>query len=205
MPADGVMILFACQPRTVRTMGKTVFTSHPDARLVRMNDAAIFSSTQDEVRALVDRVGHLDAEAHAAAEAGLWTAAVLLLAASAEAMLLATVAVFEPDLRDQPAWQVGRVLKRWSLGELVDVAIESGWLPVTGSERGPLTSLSGDVGDAMTFVSEVRKMAVHPGAWVRETPRLDFDDADEMRQTFAVVDGIVGTVRDQMHAVLMQF
>ena len=79
VPANRVTILFACQPRTVRTTGETVFTSHPDARLLRMNDAATFSLTQDEVRALVVRVGRLDNEAHAAADAGLWTAAVVVL------------------------------------------------------------------------------------------------------------------------------
>lgn len=64
----------------------------------------------------------------------------------------------------------------------------------SGTEGDRFAALAGEVGDALAIVRWVRNMAIHPGAYVRESARPDFDDVDHMRQTFAIFDGIASEV-----------
>lgn len=162
--------------------------------------------TREQLLALVDRVGSLDLEARRCAKAGCWTAALILMGACAEAMLLAAVCVFEQELRNSENWSIKENSPtRWPLGELVRVAKAAGWLPTTESPDADLfSSLSGDVGDAVAFLNKVRQMAAHPGAWLRvaEEERPDFLSEEHMRPTFAIFDGIASAIRDRTYSLL---
>ena len=151
----------------------------------------------DQLRRLVDLAGSLRDEAVACAEAKLWRGASVLTAASVEAALLGTVVVFEPELRAGGLWRKGDP-ESWTLDALIDVARRAGWLPQTlPSGTHPAETLSGDVGDAVAFLKELRNLAAHPGRAIT-AGGLEFTDDEAMAQVYPVLDGIAAVVFEKL-------
>jgi hypothetical protein len=87
---------------------------------------------------------------------------------------------------------------RWTLGQAIDLATAADWLPSQQTDTGSIASLGGHVGDAVKFLNDVRKMAVHPGAHVREPITPDFSDVEHMRPTYEVFDGIAAAIFERL-------
>lgn len=88
-----------------------------------------------------------------------------------------------------------------AIGPLLTVARNARWLvPSLPDQTGALESLSGDVGDAVKFLKEVRNLAAHPGRAIAggELPGLDLMDDASMAQTYALLDGIAGAMFEKL-------
>lgn len=169
-------------------------------------EACVLVLTREEFIALVHRVGALDDEAERCADVGNWTAALNLIGASAEAILLATVCVLRPDAFDEAKWSgKGTDPRLWTLGQLIKFAKNEGWLPsvLSNDSRDLFEHLEGDVGDAVAWLDAVRNLATHAGAWLRlpEGLRPDFQSQAHMRPTFDILAGITSMVRDRTSAL----
>jgi len=152
-----------------------------------------FTITPQQSRELTDLAGMLYAEAGRCLEANCWAAALILISGSAEAALLATVCVFEPELREKGLWKPPREdPTKWTLSQVADVARRAGWLPSV------LPAATGEMFTSLRFVERARNMAVHPGAYVRETLRPDLEDEQHMRLTYELIDGIVAVVFEHL-------
>jgi hypothetical protein len=151
--------------------------------------------TQEQVRDLLQLAGELWEEAARCAASAHWRTALMTAGATLETVLLATACCFEPELKAEGRWPK-KAVDRWTLGELVNLAVAAGWLPSTGpaSKGDVLAPLDGDVGDAVDFICRLRNMSAHPGAYAREPVRPDFRDARHMRPTDAIVEGITQRV-----------
>src|SRR5450759_842785 len=152
--------------------------------------AGITQLTREQVLQLIELAGMLRDDAEACAKAKHWRAAALLIAESVEAALLATIRCCERELRAQGAWPTEkRPLHRLELGALLTVARNAGWLvPTLSSHTTPAEALSGEIGDAVRSLQEVRNLAAHPGR-VIAAGQLDFTDALLMAQLHQVLDG----------------
>lgn len=51
---------------------------------------------------------------------------------------------------------------RWTLGRAIELAAAADWLPTQQTNADSITSLAGEVGDVVTFLNDLRRMAVHP-------------------------------------------
>jgi hypothetical protein len=154
---------------------------------------------------LVELAGVLHDEAAACARDEYWRAAVLLVAESVEAGLLATVCCSEPELRALQAWPTRQGTgppERWSLDTLLRVALGARWLvPTLPPHTTPAEALGGEIGDAVRSLKEVRNLAAHPGR-VIATEQLDFTDALLMAQLYPVLEGIAGAVFEKLGEVI---
>ncbi len=163
--------------------------------------------SHDQVRRLVDLTGVLRREADACAKARHWRAAAMLIAQSVEAGLVATVWSCQPELRALHAWpkRTETPPQQWPFGTLLAVARSAGWLtqslPVDTS---PIDGLSGDIGDAVSFLQEARNLAVHPGRAVigGRVPGLDFGDDRLMAQTYRLLQGLSGALFEKLTDVI---
>lgn len=158
--------------------------------------------TPDQFRYLVELAGSLHDEAVACAEAKLWRAASLLIAASVEAALLGNVVVFERELRATGLWRAGTP-ERWSLDTLIEIARGAQWLPQTqppGTDAAD--TLQGEVGDAVAFLKEIRNLAAHPGRVIAagQSSGVDFSDNRLMAQVYRLLDGIAAAVFEKLAA-----
>jgi hypothetical protein len=157
-----------------------------------------FSLTERELTKLVETAGRLYDEAGRCVQAGCWRAALVLIGSALEASVVATACCLEPELRERGLWPRNGDPTRWTLGQAIDLAAAAGWLPSQQTDRDSLGSLGGDVGDAVRFLNDVRKMAVHPGAHAREEITPDFSDIEHMRPTYEVFDGIAAAVFERL-------
>ncbi|HVA73077.1 MAG TPA: hypothetical protein VNF71_00750 [Acidimicrobiales bacterium] len=162
---------------------------------------------REEVALLVKLAGDVHGEATRCADAKCWRAALLLMGSTLEAVLLATVRCFEQELRQRGHWSNQRKpLHRWTLEDLLDTARRARWLPMAamGPKDGNdlFESLDGEVGDAVKFVQAVRNMTAHPGRYVTEEVRPDFDNDEEMRITYEVIEGITRSAFERLHGVV---
>ena len=167
--------------------------------------------TPEQFIQLVELTGTLEEEAAACAKDGRWRAAVLLIAASVEATLLATVVGWESRLRKRRKWPRDSTLpQRWSLNKLLKVARDADWLPYvlpdSPNYTSPLDALSGEVGDAVYFLKRLRNLVAHPGAAVadQELSGLDFEDDLVMGRAYRSLKGIAGAVRDRLYEVIQR-
>lgn len=160
--------------------------------------------SESQLRELIELTSDLFDEAGRCASAGLWRAAVLLLGGAVEAALIATAASLEPELRRTGAWPSNADPTSWTLGQALQVAKAASWLPSgpSTSEDDVFAALHGDIGDAVRFLLVVRNMVVHPGAYVLAEDRPDLDDAEHMRPTYDVLNGIAAEVWFRLHAAL---
>lgn len=165
--------------------------------------------TQAQVRQLTELAGLLHDDAEACAKSQRWRAAVLLIAQSVEAALVVTIRCCEPELRATGAWPSGHVGTRtpqqWELGPLLLVARKAGWLvPTLPDDTGVGDSLSGEVGDAVRFLKEVRNLAAHPGRATAggELPGFDLTDDLLMAQTYPLLRGIASAVFEELSEVI---
>jgi hypothetical protein len=161
--------------------------------MISQVSAPQFSLTERELTQLVETAGSLYEEAGRCAQAGCGRAALVLIGSALEASIVATACCLEPELRGRRLWPNGDPT-RWTLGQAIDLATHAGWLPSQQTDRDSLASLGGDVGDAVRFLNDVRKMAVHPGAHAREQITPDFSDIEHMRPTYEAFDGVAGAV-----------
>jgi hypothetical protein len=160
-----------------------------------------FSITKEQAYELAMLAGTLHKKGEQYAAARDWTAAIMFVGSSAEAALLATLCVFEPELRKKNLWCLPKGdPTKWTLGGLLNAAKQAAWLPTgPASTQGDLfSSLSGDIGDATKFLSAIRIMATHPGAYIREELRPDFEDEEHMLPTFEILNGIYALVLDRL-------
>lgn len=166
-------------------------------------DGLHFTITGQQARELADLAGNLAAEAARCAEGSYWVAATMLISGSAEAALLATACVFEPELRDMGLWTPPKDdPTRWTLGQLAEVARRAGWLPSahSGAQGEIFAHLDGEAGDALRFAERLRNMIVHPGAYIRETLRPDVNNEQHMQLTYQLIDGIVAEIFEHLAA-----
>jgi hypothetical protein len=54
----------------------------------------------------------------------------------------------------------------------------------------------------VTFVQQIRNMAAHPGAYIRESQRPDFTHPAHMRPTYDIFCGIADQVFDRLAPVV---
>lgn len=158
--------------------------------------------TQEQVTKLTELAGLLRADAEACAKDKHWRAAALLIAQSVEAALVATIRCAETELRTQGAWPTHtRPPQQWELGPLLMVARNAGWLvPTLPDHTGVRYSLSGEVGDAVRFLKEVRNLAAHPGRAIAggELPGFDLTDDVSMAKMYPLLEGIAGAVFEKL-------
>lgn len=173
-----------------------------------------FTMTVVQFKELTELAVNLHTEAERCRDCGQWAAALFLLGGSAEAALLATTGVFEPELRTAGLWNPPKGdPTKWTLGNLGNIARNAGWLPsqspsaaqeiprqrpAQGGEADIFTCLDGETGDALRFVERLRNMIAHPGAYVREPLRPDTTNDEHMRQTYGLMDGILADVFDRL-------
>ena len=160
-----------------------------------------FTITRQQAGELANLAGNLYAEAERCSQASRWTAALMLISGSAEAALLATACVFEPELRNMGLWSPPKNdPTRWTLGQLAEIARKAGWLPsVQPSARSEIfADLDGQAGDALRFVERLRNMIIHPGAYVRETLRPDIGNEQHLQLTYQLIDGILAQVFEHL-------
>lgn len=160
-----------------------------------------FSITREQANELANLAGTLHNKAEQCVTVGFWTAATIFVGSSTEAALLATLCLFEPELRKKKLWDPPKGdPTRWTLGGLLMTAKKAGWLPTAAAEVQDdlLGSLLGDTGDAIQFLNSVRNMATHPGAYVREELRPDFENEEYMRPTYEILNGIYASVLDRL-------
>jgi hypothetical protein len=167
----------------------------------------VIQLTQDHVRQLVDLAGVLRDEADDCAKNKHWRAAVMLIAQSVEAGLVATVYCCETELRALHAWPAGpdSPPQQWPIGKLLGVARRAGWLAQgLHADTSPIDALSGEIGDAVAFLHEARNLAVHPGRAVvgGRDPGLDFTDDQSMVQTYWLLQGLSGAVFEKLTNVI---
>lgn len=125
----------------------------------------------------------------------------MLIGSAIEAGIIATACVAEPTLRDRGLWPQPDDPTRWTLGTAIDLATKAAW-PVELQDARSTDALAGDVGDAMRFLNQVRNMAVHPGAHVRERAVPDFDNVKRMQPTYEVCESIMTVVFDRLSDVV---
>ena len=157
-----------------------------------------FSLTERELTQVVETAGSLYDEAGRCAQAGCWRAALVLIGSALEASIVATACCLEPELPERGPWPRTGDPTRWTLGQAIDLATAAGWLPSQQTDGDSLASLGGDVGDAVGFLNDIRRMAVHPGAHAREQITPDFSDVEQMRPTYEVFDGIAAAVFERL-------
>ena len=126
-----------------------------------------FSLSAPALDHLVRTAGSPYDEARRCAHAGCWRAALILIGSALEAGIVATACCLEPELRQRGLWPSDGAPARWTLGQAIVLATTADWLPAD-SHADSIASLAGDVGDAVTFLNDVRKVAVHAGADARE-------------------------------------
>lgn len=85
-----------------------------------------------------------------------------------EAGIVATACCLEPELRERGLWPPNGDPTRWTLGQAIDLATAADWLPAERPDTDPIAWLAADVGDAVKFLNDIRKLAVHPGVHARE-------------------------------------
>ena|SRR5258708_2067189 len=108
-----------------------------------------------------------------------YLAASVFLAAALEGMLMETVACFPSKTRRTATWRIvsrrRKNLLYWNLGELIELANETGWLPANfrGSTNTSWRAVNaaGTIGDFVHIVRETRNL-IHPGKYLREHPSL---------------------------------
>jgi hypothetical protein len=141
------------------------------------------------VPALADTVRRYEVEAQAAAGAGAFTAAVTMLGAAMEGLLLLrclrartkaieTAKSLPPKLRPRDS----NALTRWTLENLIQVCLHAGWLP-----RIETPTLSIRPAGLADLLRQMRNQ-IHPGRVCSERPwieadRREFDDAEFMYAT----------------------
>lgn len=152
--------------------------------LLRERGRRSFFHKDDFVPALVDTIRRYEAEARAAAQASAFTAAVTLLGAAMEGLLLlrclrasakAIDAAKGLPKKFQPKDPVSP--KRWTLENLVQVCLHAGWLPRIDT---PTLSIRPD---GLADLLRKARNQIHPGRvcsdrpWI-QTDRREFDDAE---------------------------
>ncbi|MFD0724751.1 hypothetical protein [Lysobacter brunescens] len=153
-----------------------------------------FFHNNDRQEALADTVKRYEAEARVASAAGAYTAAIVLLGAALEGLLLLrcfrskTKAIkIARDLPRQIRPSKPEVFEKWTLDALINVCLNAGWLPVIKT-----ADLEVYPAGLAQRLREIRNY-VHPGKisvekpWI-ELEKRDFDDAEAIYTTlFATV------------------
>ena len=124
-----------------------------------------------------------------------------------EGAIVATVSVCESELRQGGEWPAGGTgeLSTRTLGGVVRFARQVGWLPSARSPEDDLfAALNGDVGDAVRILQQARNMATHPGRYVIEQVRPDFDDVEHMTPTYEMAKNIALAVLDKLRGAVNQ-
>jgi hypothetical protein len=143
-----------------------------------------FFHKDELIPALVDTVKRYELEAKAAAKATAFTAAVTMLGAAMEGLLLLrclrskTKAMQNAKALSQKLRPKNTsTLTRWSFDNLIQVCLHAGWLPLIET-----TTLSIKPDDLAQLLKQMRNQ-VHPGRacsdrpWIEATQR-EFDDAE---------------------------
>jgi hypothetical protein len=122
----------------------------------------------EQIERLAHLAGHFDDEAVRCADAGADWAACLIVACALEALLLANVLVFEPDVEREGTWPARKKLpEQWHLSELIRSHVDHGWIAAGDPDpRNP------KLGDALGKVEELRDAVAHPGRLNPAVPRL---------------------------------
>ncbi len=149
-------------------------------------------------------------EAERCADSQCFEAACVMVGAAVESALITHVYIFEREVRAENLWRMrqnrktsdteDKPLLDWTLEDLIHVAVKMGWLPTAGggiTAAEPVEKLSGEVGDAVRFIQEVRNLVAHPGKYVRGDywPTIG-------RPEYDVVYGIARAVLDRLYTAL---
>ncbi len=110
-----------------------------------------------------------------------------------EAALLLAVISFEAALVGMGLYADGADPTTWTLAKLVRVAGGAGWLTSGGGG-----SQRFDVTMAIKVVDTIRNLAIHPGRLMRHTKPPDFNNAEEMKVAFEIVDRALLAICDNI-------
>jgi len=148
-----------------------------------------FFHKDELVPALADTIKRYEREARASAEAGAFTAAVTLLGASMEGLLLlrclrsrAKASRIAKELPKKQRPRDPSSPARWSFDNLIQICLRAGWLPVVH------TSAVSFRPDGLAHLLRQMRNYIHPGKvcadrpWI-EAERRDFEDAEVIYTT----------------------
>jgi hypothetical protein len=136
--------------------------------------------TREQFLRVVHLAGEMDEEATRCAEIGAFRAACAMTACALEAMLLANVLAWEPDLERAGAWApTKKPPEEWHLPELVEFHLAAGWI---SHEQNPRLA------EVVVFVNDLRNVLLHPGRLIREAPLFQVDEA-AFRGMYAILQG----------------
>ena len=122
--------------------------------------------TQEQFLCVIQLADDFEMEAAHCAKAGAFHAAGLMVGCALEAMLLANVLAFEPDMERDGTWPVSKKPpEEWHLPELVKFHLNQGW--ITANE--PATP---QLGEAVEAMNELRNVVAHPGRLIRDAPQV---------------------------------
>jgi hypothetical protein len=110
-------------------------------------------------------------EAHRCQTAKAYVAGCAMSGAALEALLLAMVNLYPDDAQatGRPPKSKDKIkpLLSWGLGELVDVAAKSGWLPTGLQASDVWNTKRARIGDYARVVQQLRNL-VHPGRYIKD-------------------------------------
>jgi hypothetical protein len=119
---------------------------------------------------VVNLATELEADAVRCADARAYYAACLIGACALEAMLLANVLAFEPEMQTAGTWPKSkRPPESWSLAELLRFHRDLGWLSTD-------ESVPFDLGQGIEIVNWIRNVVAHPGKLIREAHEFEVDE-----------------------------
>jgi hypothetical protein len=110
-------------------------------------------------------------ESEKCAKAEAWYAAAAMIGAALEGSLLAMCSLYPAEVTTYVAGvpalrRLHKQMDRWTLGDLIEVAVGSGWLPARDHKNGRLK-----IGNVVQRSQDLRNM-VHPGRHVRDYPNV---------------------------------
>jgi hypothetical protein len=125
--------------------------------------------TREQFLRVIQLADDFEMEAARCADAGAFHAAGLMVSCALEAMLLANVLAFEPDMERDGIWPAGkRPPEEWHLPELVKFHLDHGWI----ADDDPAQQL----GEAVEAMNELRNVIAHPGRLIRDALGSEFDE-----------------------------
>lgn len=196
-----------CESRFIETLQK--FEVHDIAILVK-NDRCEFDRRRERGRrfffhkgevkpVITDIVVRYEADARRAASIGAYSAAITLLGAAMEGLLLLRCLRSKPKAQEVAAALPKKKRPRvvddpttWTFDTLIDTCMSAGWLPLVSTQ---LTTIRPD---ALAHILRRMRNQVHPGRLANERPWIEADDheyndAEAIYATlFATVSGSHG-------------
>lgn len=125
---------------------------------------------QEQFLRVIQLADDFQTEAARCADAGAFYAAGLMAGCALEAMLLANVLAFEPDMERDGTWPTSKKPpEEWHLPALIKFHLDYGWIAADDPAAQQLA-------EAVGAMNELRNVVAHPGRLIRDAPQFEFDE-----------------------------